>query len=283
MNAIIAPSAINGSRIGFFERWSGLIFIYFKERIQYRFDFVMTLIACILYSAMYFMVWKVIYANSTGMALPWQELITYVMVGQAVNMARYSPAERRPAHTMSIRIQNGDIALDLLRPVGFQSQRFIEGFSFWITEMLWVNIPMLIMFTLVLGISPPAGIMQGMAFALSMLLAFLVGFGLNVIILTLAFWTRNVFGTQITKRAIVDIFAGTLIPFQLFPDWFRSVVEHLPFKGIAYIPLSIWTGRIGGTDLGWALLEQAGWAALLVLLSLVIWKRAMKIITIQGG
>lgn len=272
-----------GNAIGAVTTWCGLVLIYFKERIQFRVDFLMTLAATLLYSAMYYMVWKAIYANSSTMGMPWDELITYVMIGQAVNMARLSPAERRPLQTMNQRIQSGDIALDLLRPISFQGQRFIEGFSYFLSETLWVNIPMLILFVGFMGIAPPASGLQLFAFIASIFLGFLVGFGLNVIILTLAFWTRNMFGVQIAKRAIVDIFAGTLIPFQLFPDWFRMIVDYLPFKAIAYIPLSIWTGRIAGVHIWIALAEQIVWAVVLVGLSLLIWHRAMRIITIQGG
>lgn len=263
--------------------WAGLIAIYFKERIHYRFEFMMTLFSSVFYSAMYFMVWKAIFANSTSLPMGWTELITYVMVGQAINMARFSPAERKPTETMGRRIMSGDIALDLLRPMGFQSQRFIEAFSYFLSETLWVNIPLLILFVTFLGVAPPATGAQAPIFFVSMLLAFLVGFGLNVIVLTLSFYTRNTFGAQVAKRAIIDIFAGTLIPFQLFPDWFRMVVAHLPFKAIAYIPLSIWTGRIAGAAALWALLEQVMWGALLVGLSFLIWRRAMAIITVQGG
>ena len=127
-------------------RWYGLSSIYFKERVQFRFDFFMSFVSTLLYSLMYYMVWKAVFANSTNFPMPWAELITYVMVGQAVNMARFSPAERRPISTMGARIQSGDIALDMLRPIGFQAQRFIESFAYFLTENMWINIPLLLLF-----------------------------------------------------------------------------------------------------------------------------------------
>jgi ABC-2 type transport system permease protein len=215
--------------------------------------------------------------------MEWDELITYVMVGQAVNMARLSPAERRPLFTMGFRIRNGDIALDLLRPIGLQTQRFIESFSYFITEIIWVNIPVILLLVFGLGISTPPDIWAAIAFSISILIGFLIGFGLNIVILTLAFWTRNIFGAQVAKRAIVDIFAGTLIPFQLFPQWFRVIVEHLPFQGMAYIPISIWTGKIRGSAILPTLVEQLAWAGLLYVIAMLIWRKAMKIIVIHGG
>lgn len=270
-------------RMNPFNRFWGLIFIYVKERIQFRFAFFMTIFTTLLYIVMYYMVWKAVYNNSTTFPMEWDELITYVMVGQAVNMARLSPAERRPLMTMGNRIRSGDIALDLLRPIGLQSQRFIESFSYFLSELLWVNIPVIFLLIFGLGISTPPTLWAAIAFPISILIGFLIGFSLNIVILTLAFWTRNIFGAQVAKRAIVDIFAGTLIPLQLYPSWFRVIVEHLPFKGMAYIPLSIWTGKISGSAIPLALAEQVMWAAILYVVAMFIWRKAMKIIVIHGG
>lgn len=264
-------------------RFWGLIYIYVKERIQFRFAFFMTIFTTLLYIVMYYMVWKAIYGNSTSFPMNWNELITYVMVGQAVNMARLSPAERRPLMTMGHRIVSGDIALDLLRPLNLQSQRFVESFSYFLTEILCVNIPVMLILIFVVDITVPNNWLTIVAFPISLLIGFLIGFALNLVILTLAFWTRNVFGAQVAKRAIVDIFSGSLIPLVLYPDWFRVVVEHLPFKGMAYIPLSIWTETITGKGIFLALAEQLMWAGILYLIALLIWKKAMKIIVIHGG
>jgi ABC-2 type transport system permease protein len=266
-----------------FTRFWGLILIYVKERIQFRFAFFMTIFTTLLYAVMYYMVWKAVYNNSTTFPMAWEELITYVMIGQAVNMARMSPAERRPLLTMGFRIRNGDIALDLLRPISLQGQRFVESFSYFLSEILWVNIPVILLMIFGLKVSLPPTLGAAAAFPLSLLIGFLIGFSLNIVILTMAFWTRNIFGAQIAKRAIVDIFAGTLIPFQLFPHWLQVIVGHLPFKGMAYIPLSIWTGEISGRAIPWALGEQLMWAAVLYGVAMLIWRHAMKIIVIQGG
>ncbi|MDC7225097.1 MAG: ABC-2 family transporter protein [Spirochaetales bacterium] len=275
-------SSVAGSMNPLHRFW-GLIYIYVKERIQFRFAFFMTIFTTLLYAVMYYLVWKAVYQNSSTFPMEWQELITYVMVGQAVNMARLSPAERRPLLTMGFRIRNGDVALDLLRPINLQGQRFVESFSYFLTEIIWVNIPVILLMIFALGISLPPTLGAALAFPLSILIGFFIGFAFNMVILTLAFWTRNVFGAQIAKRAVVDIFAGTLIPFQLFPQWLQVVVEHLPFKGMAYIPLSIWTGAISGRAIPLALLEQLAWAGLMYVIALFIWRKAMRIIIIHGG
>jgi ABC-2 type transport system permease protein len=264
-------------------RFSGMSFIAIRQRMQYRFDFIMTLLSTLIFSLLYFMLWKAIYQYSNSNVLPWQQLITYVMVGQAINFARWSPAERAPTYEVAARVRSGDIALDLIRPVDFQIQRFMEASGFFVVEMLWVNIPALLLLIFMLGISPPPDLFAALGFVVSLIIGFLVAFSLNSIVMMISFLTTNTFGVQLAKRAIVDIFAGTLIPFEFFPPMLRTVLEYLPFQAMAYIPLSIYTGRLVGWNMIISLLEQLGWAAVMIALSRLLWMQAAKRLTINGG
>ncbi|MCS7460325.1 ABC-2 family transporter protein [Paenibacillus doosanensis] len=265
------------------QRIAGMSRIAVRQRMQFRFDFVMTLISTLMFSVMYYMLWKAIYWYSTETALPWEQLITYVMVGQAINFARWSPAERAPTYAMASRVRNGDIALDLIRPVDFQAQRFVEAAGFFAVEMLWVNLPAMLLLIFILGISPPPDAAAALGFAASLCIGFLVAFSINSIIMMISFMTTNTFGVQLAKRAVVDIFAGTLIPFEFFPGTLRTIMEYLPFQAMAYIPLSIYTGKLSGGAMLQALLEQAVWAFIMIAVSRLLWMKAAKRLTINGG
>jgi ABC-2 type transport system permease protein len=265
------------------QRVAGMSRIAVRQRMQFRFDFIMTLVSTLLYSVLYFMLWKAIYQYSGTKVMPWEQLITYVMIGQTINFARWSPAERAPTYEMARRLRDGDIALDLIRPVDFQLQRFVESAGFFAVEMLWVNIPAMLLITLILGISPPADLYAALGFAISLMIGFLVAFSINSIVMMISFYTTNALGVQYAKRAVVDICAGTLIPFEFFPAGLRAVLEYLPFQAMAYIPLSIYTGRLAGWNMVVSLLEQLGWAIVMVIISRLIWMRASKRLTINGG
>jgi ABC-2 type transport system permease protein len=264
-------------------RLKGMSSVAVRQRMQFRFDFIMGLIVTMMMSALFYMLWKAIYDHSTEQVLPWDQLITYVMVGQAINLARWSPAERAPTYLMAERVRNGDIALDLIRPVDFQLQRFVEAAGFFIVEFLWVTLPALLLIIFAFGVMPPPNWTAALGFLISLMIGFLVAFSLNSMIMMLSFYTTNTLGIQLAKKALVDVFAGTLIPFDFFPIWLKATVEYLPFQAMAYIPLSIYTGKIAGMDMVWALLEQLGWAALMVMISRWLWKNAAKRLTVNGG
>jgi ABC-2 type transport system permease protein len=264
-------------------RYTGMARIAVRERMQYRFDFFMTLLSTLMFSALFYMIWRAIYAYSTETVLPWTQLITYIMMGQAINFSRWSPAERAPVYNTASSIRNGDIALDLIRPVGFQSRRLIEAVGYFVVELLWVTLPVILIYVVFLGISPPGDIFSAAGFLLSVIIAFFVSFSLNSIIMMTSFWTTNARGVQIAKKAAVDILAGTIIPFEFFPSWFRIIVDHMPFKGMAYIPLSIYTGKMAGYTMIYGLLEQIAWAAVMFCISRILWLRASSRIIIHGG
>ncbi|MBO9607067.1 MAG: ABC-2 family transporter protein [Paenibacillaceae bacterium] len=261
----------------------GIARIAVRERMQYRFDFFMTLFATLMFSSLYYMLWKAIYAHSADETMPWNQLITYIMIGQAVNFARWSPADRAPVYGLSTRLRSGDLALDLIRPIGFGWRRFLEAAGFFAVEMLWVNIPCLLLFVFALGIDPPAGGSAAFGYIFALLVAFLVAYSINSIVMMLSFWTTNAQGLQIAKTAVVGLLAGTVIPFEFFPHWLQTVATLLPFQSLAYIPLSVYTGRVAGTDMLSLLGRQLVWAAVMLGVSRYLWSLATRRIVIYGG
>src|SRR5690606_4030353 len=114
-------------------------------------------------------------------------------------------------------------------------------------------------------------LISAFGYVFSLVIAFIVSYSINSIVMILSFWTTNAQGLQISKRAIVSLLAGTIIPFEFFPEWLRFAAEHLPFQSMAYIPLSIYTGRIVGQEMFQAMGEQLLWAAAMLLLSRILW------------
>lgn len=133
----------------------GMIKIAINDRLKYKFNFFMTFFSTLLYSFLYFMLWAALYRFKPDQVMSYQELITYIMIAQACNFIRWSPADRFPIYNTARRIQSGDIVIDLLRPVDLQWQKFSEAAGFFIVEFLLVNIPLFIFFIFFFKISLP--------------------------------------------------------------------------------------------------------------------------------
>ena len=151
------------------------------------------------------------------------------------------------------------------------------------TELILINVPTYLIAVLVFGIAPPASASAALGFALSLLGAFLISFSLDFLLMIMAFWTFGANGLIYARRALIELFAGSLVPLTLFPDGLRAVALALPFQGLAYTPISIYQGRIAGADIWGSFLFQLGWALALAALTRLVWLRARRRLTIQGG
>ncbi len=74
-----------------------------------------------------------------------------------------------------------------------------------------------------------------------------------------------------------------LIPFTFFPDWFQTAVKFLPFQSLSYVPVTIYLGKHSGRGLLAAIALQALWAVVLFVAGRLLWNRAMRNVTLQGG
>jgi ABC-type uncharacterized transport system permease subunit len=98
-----------------------------------------------------------------------------------------------------------------------------------------------------------------------------------------AFWTLETNGVGLLYLYVNQFFAGALIPLWFFPDWLRTLAELLPFQTQAFLPLSLYFGRLQGTEALRALGIEVFWCVVLWVSAIVVWKRAIRRIHIQGG
>ena len=262
-------------------RHLGVIGMTVKMEMVYRFNFLTSILWSFLSMALVYYLWTAIFKSSTSMAMPLQTLITYVCVGQAFSFAR--PGQRRTFMSIQEGIRSGDILMDLVRPTDYQALQFSGMAGSFLMDMLMVSIPSTLVGVVVFKVTLPATAAAGAAFTVSLLGAYLLIFSVDFLLGLSAFWTTSVWGLGYLKMALMDVFAGGLIPLTLFPGWMQGVVMALPFKGMAFTPLAIWSGILQGEEAWKAVLLQYAWAAGLILLSRLIWLRARKRIEIQGG
>jgi ABC-2 type transport system permease protein len=267
-------------REGLNRHW-GIGLAAIKGELAYRFEFFSAIVGTLLTTVLLYFLWMAVYDSAVSMAMSRQSLITYVVLGQAFSFGR--PGLRRAIVRISGNIRSGNVALDLIRPTDYQLLHFSDTLAVYITETLMVSLPSYALALLVFGIDAPASWVAAAGFALSLASAFLLVFSLDFFIGVLAFWTVSVWGLTYAKMAVVDVLAGTIVPLSLFPAWLERMAMALPFRGIAYVPLSIYTGAIRGADIWTNILAQLGWGVALILLTRLLWLRARRRLVVQGG
>jgi ABC-2 type transport system permease protein len=262
-------------------RHAGIALAAIRERAAYRFDLATALLFSLLMMGLLHALWSAVYRDATALALPVGGALTYVCLAQAFSFTRQG--QHRAIERVSQAIRTGDIGIDLLRPADFQARLLAESAGAFAVETLLVSLPAYLLARLAFGIAAPASPLAALGFATSLLGAFLLAFALNFLVIVLAFWTTSTFGLVYARKALVDVLAGAIIPLSFFPGPLQDLALALPFRGIAYTPLSIYLGTIAGPAVWASLLAQFGWAVALIALTRLVWLRALGRLVVQGG
>ena len=99
----------------------------------------------------------------------------------------------------------------------------------------------------------------------------------------MAFYTNAIWGAEILKRAVLSIFSGMIAPIALFPEALQKIANFLPFKDCIYTPISIYFGELSNIEIMQVLLKQCIWIAVLYAIAKIIFSKAVKNITVNGG
>ena len=135
------------------------------------------------------------------------------------------------------------------------------------------------MFRLVL----PAGLLEWIAFAVSVVLAIVVSFAFRAIYNVVAFWTTDHRGALLLGGIAVNLFSGFLVPVAFFPDWLAAIANATPFPSMIQLPIDIFIGRGVGLDVLRILAVQVAWAAALLIVAQRLFAFGVRRLVVQGG
>jgi ABC-2 type transport system permease protein len=223
-------------------------------------------------------VWEAVYGDRESVdGVPIETMITYLSVVGLINFIIYPGI----ASEIARRIEQGQVAVDMVRPVGFVRQMLAlevgDSAGRWI--LLVVVIPGLMLIGSLAPPSPGAALL----FLLSIALAFAVSVLMWLLVGLSSFWLMDIQGMRGLVGMTSSFLAGSMIPLWFMPGPLRAVVEWLPFQSINYLPASIWVGQATGWQVARALGIQLFWALALGMLAAWVWSRAQRRIVVQGG
>ncbi len=233
----------------------------------------------IIYSFAYLALWT---QNPDAGGYDAADAVTYVWLGQALLMT-VALWGGGTTDDLAERIRNGDVAIDLYRPVGlvgwYLAGDLGRALYHFLTRGLAPTVIGIVLFDISLPHSPAAAL----GFLLSIPLAVTVSFALRFLVASTAFWLLDATGARILSGALALFFSGMALPLVLFPGWLGTLAEALPFSAMIQVPNDIWLGRHTGLELGGALAFQAGWALALLATCGLVLRLATRKVVVQGG
>jgi ABC-type uncharacterized transport system permease subunit len=251
-----------------------------RANFAYRATTVMALATAALSYAVTIMVWRRVYAENPGnLAVPREEMFAYLALAFCMNFAVTINVEMRVGQ----RIRMGLIATDLLKPVDFQTAQAFQSVADGIFNAT-LGACVFASTWILLGDSVlPAGGTALAGFAVSVLLAFLLQYGISFLFVQGAFYTNSGYGIFASRVAMHQTFSGVAAPLALYPPFLKTLGAWLPFQHVIHTPIGIYNGTLAGPAMFAALGRQALWIAGLFLAGRLIMGHALRQFEVQGG
>lgn len=253
--------------------------VSFAAALVYRSDFLLTIVLVLLQVYLLRVVWTAVYAGRPIVdGVPIETMISYATLA-ALQYTLIAPL--RPSLIPS-RVRRGQVAMDLLRPVGFLPQVIAGqvGASAALAPLLLLALPLAVLLG---GATRPASLTAALVYPFSLIFAYGVQTLLGSLLGIVAFWTLEVTGLTMIFRVVAQFLSGALIPLWFLPGTLRNIAEVLPFQSTTYTPVAAYLGQLTGAALAQSIAVQVLWLGLLWIALQIAWSRAIRRIVIQGG
>jgi ABC-2 type transport system permease protein len=270
--------------------WWTILRIALEERLVYRGDFALgTLMRFLPIITQIFLWWAVFESVGGGdrsgadiAGYQFENVVAYyllTMVGRAFS------SMPGLASGIALQIRNGEIKKFLVQPVDMVGFLLLTRIAHKAAYYSVALLPFALVFYLCRGYFvdgwPDATTMA--AFALSLTMAFLLGYFLELSIGLIGFWFLEITSLLFVYMLLSFFLSGHMFPLDMLPQPWNYLVELMPLKYLAYFPSAVFLGKVTGPDLAWGLLIEAAWLLFFILLSRFMFRFGVKRYSGFGG
>ena len=223
--------------------------------------------------------WRAVYENGGTLGgLTLQQTLNYILIAQLL----LPLVENRLIFNFGWMIREGQVAIDLLRPLDFQARFYVDSAGNLLLNLL-LKTPLLIFAVLVFGLELPRDPVVWFVFVVALILGHAVLFCFDWIFACIAFYSTETWGLSVVRVALVTFFSGALVPLQMMPDWLRAIANALPFAQAVYVPVSFLSGITPVSDALRVWSVQLLWLIGLWVASRLVFRVSVRKVTVQGG
>lgn len=238
--------------------------ISISERLVYRGDFALSTLMRFLPIVTQVFLWAAVFSALDAAGRPaevagfsFHEMISYYLLTMVARAFSSMPGL---ASGIARDIRTGGINKFLIQPVDMLHYLLLHRIAHKLVYYTVAAVPFALVFTLCRGFFPgwpePSVIV---AFLLSLVMGFLLGFFLESLLGMIGFWFLEVSSLLFVYMLFAFFFSGHMFPIDMLPPMAADVVRLLPLQYLAYFPAAVFLGKISGPELWWALAVEAGW------------------------
>lgn len=228
----------------------------------------------------YYFLWKFVFQKQETLAgFTMEEMTTYVIVARMLSSQFGGGINMEFAQW----IYEGNIAVELLRPVSLFFTLFAKRVGEFVFFILFKGIPITILCTWLLKGAPPRSAEGFLLFTVSVCISIGIMFFMEFFVGLCSFYTYGYWGLALTKSALLTILSGGIVPFALMPGWLGRFLDYMPFAGMVSVPANIYLGRYAPSEAVRYMGLQVLWVIILYCGVRLFYGHAMKKVVVQGG
>ena len=172
----------------------------------------------------------------------------------------------------------------LIQPIDMIGSLFLYRVAHKITYIVMSFIPYALLFFVCRSFfdSFPDVLTLG-AFAVSLVLSFLVGFFFEASVGMVGFWFLEVTSLLYIVMTLNFFISGHMLPLDLLPEPWVTLLKALPFQYMAYFPAVVFLGKVKGIALLFYLLGELFWALFFMALARGLYRMGLRRYSAFGG
>ena len=255
------------------------------ERMAYRGDFLLGTILRFFPVVTTILLWKAVFKGTEQHRIAGfseSRMIAYLLL---IHISRMFSSMPGLSGAIARDIREGTLKKYLLQPLNMIGYLLSYRAAHKVAYITTSAAPYAGLFLLCsgyfVGLWPDA--LTLLAYAASLLLAFVIGFFFEASMGMIGFWFLEVTSLLWVVNTLNYFVSGQMFPLDLLgPPW-DALLKWLPFQYLAYFPAVVFLGEVQGRTLVEGLLRELAWAVFLIFLSRWLFARGLRRYSAYGG
>jgi ABC-2 type transport system permease protein len=256
------------------------------ERTAYRGDFLLGTILRFFPVVTTLLLWKAVYAGSRRTEIAdysEPQMLCYLLL---IHVSRMFSSMPGLSATIARDIRDGNLKKYLLQPLDMIGYLLSYRAAHKVAYITTSAGPYAILFLLCSGYfvgQMPDDAMTWLAYIVSLLLGFIIGFFFEASMGMVGFWFLEVSSLLWVVNTVNYFISGQMFPLGLLGEPWTTILHWMPFQYLAYFPAAVFLRKIHGAELAQGLAVEMGWVVLLIVLARVLFARGLRRYSAFGG